>query len=269
MPEPIFRAIELRKRFGGVQAAGGISLEVESGEFRAIIGPNGAGKSTFFNMISGFIVPDSGQLVFEGRDITGTPPYRLFHQGISRTFQITNILTDLTVLENVQIALLSQHRRLLDLFGRASAAYLTDSRSLLDLVGLQGLDGAKAGMLSHGDQKRLELSVALANNPRLLLLDEPTAGMAARERIESIRTVHRIAKQFGLTVIFTEHDMQVVFAVADRISVLHQGRILIEGRPEQIRDNREVQEIYLGEQAVPQDEPEGAVASRPGPEPPL
>lgn len=250
MAEPVFQAIELRKHFDGVQAADGVSLAVERGEFRAIIGPNGAGKSTFFNMITGFVVPDSGRILFEGRDITGEPPYRLFHQGVSRTFQITNVLADLSVLENVQIALLSRHRRFFDIFSHAATAYVEDSRALLDLVALKGLDAAKAGTLSHGDQKRLELAVALANKPRLLLLDEPTAGMAALERVESIRTVRRIARELGLTVIFTEHDMQVVFAVADQITVLHQGRILTEGRPERIRDSREVQEIYLGEEAV-------------------
>lgn len=258
MADPIFSAIDLYKRFDGVQAAGGINIEVQPGEFHAIIGPNGAGKSTLFNMISGFVVPDSGRLIFEGRNITGMPPYQLFHRGISRTFQITNILTNLSVLQNVQITLLSKYRQLLDLFGSTRESQLTESRALLDLVGLRDLDGVQAGTLSHGDQKRLELAVALANKPRLLLLDEPTAGMAAVERVESIRTVHRIAKQFDLTVIFTEHDMQVVFAVADRISVLHQGRILVEGRPDQIRDSREVQEIYLGEQALPGDEPDHA-----------
>jgi branched-chain amino acid transport system ATP-binding protein len=248
MAELIFRTNDLYKRFDGVQAANGVNLAVDHGEFRAIIGPNGAGKSTLFNMISGFIVPDSGHIFFEGQNITGKPPYRLFHRGISRTFQITNTLINLTVLENVQVALLSWRRRLFHVLDRAAGAYLDESQALLDLVGLNGFDNTRAGMLSHGDQKRLELAVALANKPRLLLLDEPTAGMAARERIESIRTVHRIAKRLGLTVIFTEHDMQVVFAVADRISVLHQGRLIAEGRPAEIRDSREVQDIYLGEQ---------------------
>lgn len=256
MSEPVFRALDLHKHFDGVRATDGVTLEVEAGEFRAIIGPNGAGKSTFFNLITGFVVPDRGRITFEGRDITGEPPYRLFHQGISRTFQITNILAELTVLENVQVALLSRHRRLLDLFSRATAAYIDEGRGLLELTGLAAFEGVTAGTLSHGDQKRLELAVALANRPRLLLLDEPTAGMAARERIESIRAVHRIAKPLGLTVIFTEHDMQVVFAVADRISVLHQGRILTEGSPADVRDSRVVQEIYLGEEAgVPDYEP--------------
>lgn len=248
MPEPIFHVQDVHKHFNGVHAAAGVALSVEKGEFRAVIGPNGAGKSTLFNIITGFVMPDRGRITFEGHDITGLPPHRLFHNGISRTFQITSILAELTVLENVQVALLSRDRRTLNLFSCASTAYLDESHALLEIVGLKGFNGMQAGTLSHGDQKRLELAVAMTNKPRLLLLDEPTAGMAARERIESIGMVHRIARQYGLTVIFTEHDMQVVFAVADRISVLHQGRILTEGRPEDVRNNREVQEIYLGEQ---------------------
>jgi branched-chain amino acid transport system ATP-binding protein len=246
--ETIFQVQDVHKHFNGVHAATGVTLSVEKGEVRAIIGPNGAGKSTLFNIITGFVVPDRGRIMFEGRDITGQPPYRLFHTGISRTFQITSILAELTVLENVQVALLSRDRRTFDLLSNASAASIGEGHALLERVGLENFGAAQARTLSHGDQKRLELAVAMSNKPRLLLLDEPTAGMAARERIESIGMVHRIARQYGLTVIFTEHDMQVVFAVADRISVLHQGRILAEGRPEEVRNNREVQEIYLGEQ---------------------
>ena len=248
MAEPIFHVHDVHKNFNGVHAAAGVALSVEKGEFRAIIGPNGAGKSTLFNIITGFVVPDRGRITFEGRDITGKAPYRLFHDGISRTFQITSILAELTVLENVQVALLSRDCRTYNLLSSASTTYLDESHNLLDSVGLENFGGMRAGTLSHGDQKRLELVVAMTNKPRLLLLDEPTAGMAARERLESISMVRRIAKQYGLTVIFTEHDMQVVFAVADRISVLHQGRILAEGRPEEVRNNREVQEIYLGEE---------------------
>ena len=250
MPEPIFRVQDVYKHFNGVHAAAGVSLSVEKGEFRAVIGPNGAGKSTLFNMITGFVVPDRGRITFEGHDITGQAPYRLFHKGISRTFQITSILGELTVLENIQVALLSRDRKTFNLFRSAATVYLDESHVLLEIVGLKGFDGMQAGTLSHGDQKRLELAVALANEPRLLLLDEPTAGMAARERIESIGVVHRIARERGLTVIFTEHDMQVVFAVADRISVLHQGRILTEGRPLDVRNNRQVQEVYLGKEMV-------------------
>jgi branched-chain amino acid transport system ATP-binding protein len=250
MAEPVFQAIGLYKHFAGVRATDGVDLAVQPGEFRAIIGPNGAGKSTLFNLITGFLKPDRGRILFEGQPISGLAPYVLFRRGISRTFQITNLMADLTVLENVQVALLSWEGRLLKLFQRAAGACLEDSRALLELVGLRGLEARLAGTLSHGDMKRLELAVALANRPRLLLLDEPTAGMAAGERLESIRMVHQIARARGLTVIFTEHDMQVVFAVADRISVLHQGRILTEGAPEAVRASPEVQAIYLGADAL-------------------
>ena len=247
MTEPILRLVELRKRFGGLRAADGVSLELARGEFRAVIGPNGAGKTTLFNLITGFLPADSGRILLEGRDVTGFPPYRLFHEGMSRTFQITRVLADLSIVENLQVALLSHHRRLLDVFRPARRTYLTECDRLIDLVGLTGERGRKAGVLSHGDQKKLELAVALANAPRLLLLDEPTAGMAAAERLEAIRTVHRIARELGVTVLFTEHDMQVVFSVADRISVLHQGAIVADGTPAEVRRSERVQQVYLGE----------------------
>jgi len=245
--EAVLRVVEVNKRFGGLRASNNISLDVMQGEFHAIIGPNGAGKSTFFNLISGFLKPDSGRIFMAGEDITGRPPYRLFHAGLSRTFQITSIFAELDVLENLQIALLSYHRRLFDGFRTARHMELAECERLLDLVGLYVESGRQAGTLSHGDQKKLELAVALAGKPRLLLLDEPTAGMAANERLEAIKTVHRIAKQLGVTVVFTEHDMQVVFSVADRISVLHQGTIIADDIPEAIRNSPKVQQIYLGE----------------------
>jgi branched-chain amino acid transport system ATP-binding protein len=248
MSDTALRVAGLYKNFAGVHAADDVNLAVKPGEFRAIIGPNGAGKSTLFNMISGFLKPDRGQVFFGGEDITGQPPYRLFHLGISRTFQITNIFGDLTVLENIQAAVLSKNRRSLAIFARSRGAYIDECRALLHLVGLPDHERRNAAELSHGDRKRLELAVALANKPRLLLLDEPTAGMAAQERVESIKLVHQIARHFGITVVFTEHDMQVVFAVADMISVLHQGKVLVEGEPERIRDDPDVQKIYLGEQ---------------------
>jgi len=247
MSEPILRLHGLNKAFGGLQATRDVSLNVQHGEFRAIIGPNGAGKSTLFNLISGFVVPDSGRVLLGDDDVTGLKPHRLFRAGLSRTFQITSIFADLSVMENLQFALLSQHRRLFDVGRLAGTMELADCRRLLDLVNLHIDNDRTAGTLSHGDQKKLELAVALAGTPRLLLLDEPTAGMAANERLESIRTVHRIAKQLGLTVVFTEHDMQVVFSVADRISVLHQGAIIADDSPQNIRQSPQVQQIYLGE----------------------
>jgi len=244
--DPIFRTRGLHKRFGGLAAANDVSFEVERAEFRAIIGPNGAGKSTLFNLITGFLRPDAGSVLFEGRDITGTPPYRLFRQGLSRTFQITNIFTNLSVIENVQIALLSHHGRLYRVLQGAARQLRAEAEDLLALVGLAGNPSLHASTLSHGDRKKLELAVALANQPRLLFLDEPTAGMAANERLEAIRMVRRIADERELTVVFTEHDMQVVFAVADRISVLHQGRIIAEGPPAEVRQSEDVQRVYLG-----------------------
>jgi branched-chain amino acid transport system ATP-binding protein len=247
MSEKILRVVGLNKAFGGLRATRDVSLDVARGEFRAIIGPNGAGKSTLFNLISGFAAPDSGRIFLGDDDVTGGKPHSLFRAGLSRTFQITSIFAELSVLENLQFALLSLHRRLFDVFRPASRRELPDCRRLLELVNLDVDPGRKAGTLSHGDQKKLELAVALAGTPRLLLLDEPTAGMAANERLESIRTVHRIAKKLGLTVVFTEHDMQVVFSVADRISVLHQGAIVADDAPKEIRRSRQVQQIYLGE----------------------
>ena len=247
MADPIFRVEGLVKRFGGVQALGGVTLAVAPQEFRAIIGPNGAGKSTFFNTITGLFRPDEGEIYLRGRRITGTPPYQLVRQGMGRTFQITSIFRELSTLENLQTALLAHARATWAMWSRASTMHRERAVHLLDLVGLRGAEGRIAGTLAHGDQKRLELAIVLAGEPEVLLLDEPTAGMAAQERLESIRLVHRIAQQLGLTVIFTEHDMAVVFAVATVISVLHQGRLLAEGTPEVVRANSQVQQVYLGE----------------------
>ena len=246
MADPIFSVRGLRKRFGGLAATDDVSFDVARAEFRAVIGPNGAGKSTLFNLITGFLVPDAGAVRFEGREITGTPPYRLFRQGVSRTFQITNIFTNLSVIENVQIALLSHRGLLYRVLQVAEGQLRAEAEELLAQVGLAGDVSLEASTLSHGDRKKLELAVALANQPRLLFLDEPTAGMAANERIEAIRMVRRIADARELTVVFTEHDMQVVFAVADRISVLHQGRIIAEGPPAEVRQSADVQRVYLG-----------------------
>jgi branched-chain amino acid transport system ATP-binding protein len=246
VPEPVLRVEGLHKRFGGLAATDGVSLDVAPKEFRAIIGPNGAGKSTLFNLITGFLQPDAGRVVFEQREITRTAPYRLFRRGISRTFQITNIFANLSVMQNVQAALLSHQGRLYRMLQLAEGQLRPEAEALLALVGLGVDPDIAASTLSHGDRKKLELAVALANRPRILFLDEPTAGMAANERIEAIRMVRRIADERDLTVVFTEHDMQVVFEVADRISVLHQGRIIAEGAPGEIRQSEEVQRVYLG-----------------------
>jgi branched-chain amino acid transport system ATP-binding protein len=249
MSEPILRIEGLAKRFGGLEALGGVDLSVARGDFRAIIGPNGAGKSTFFNTMTGLLRPDAGRVIFEGRDVTGESPHRLARRGVGRTFQITSVFQDLNALENVQVSLLAHARRNWNVWPAASAMHAGRARELLALVGLAASAGRLAGTLAHGDQKRLELAIALASEPRLLLLDEPTAGMAAQERLESIRLVHRVARELGVSCVFTEHDMAVVFAVASHITVLHQGRVLAEGTPAEVRARREVQQVYLGEAA--------------------
>jgi ABC-type branched-subunit amino acid transport system ATPase component len=245
--EPILRVEALHKRFGGVRALAGVDLVVERGEFRAIIGPNGAGKSTFFNTMTGLLRPDSGRVRFEGRDVTGELPHLLARKGVGRTFQITSVFQELTALENVQVSLLAHARQAWSMWPRAAVLHADRAHELLDLVGLGAAASRIAGTLAHGDQKRLELAIALAGEPRLLLLDEPTAGMAAQERLESIRLVHAVARQLRLSCVFTEHDMAVVFAVATKITVMHQGRVLAEGTPEEVRANRDVQQVYLGE----------------------
>ncbi len=249
MSGPILRVESLVKRFGGLVALGGVDLTVEVGEFHAIIGPNGAGKSTFFNTLTGLLRPNSGRISFEGRDVTGEPAHRLARRGMARTFQITSVFPDLSALENVQVALLAHARRSWSLWSQAHALGAERAQELLALVGLAASAAKPAGTLAHGDKKRLELAIALAGEPRLLFLDEPTAGMAAQERLEAIRLVHRIARELGLSCVFTEHDMAVVFAVATRITVMHQGRVLAEGTPAEVRARPEVQQVYLGETA--------------------
>ena len=249
MSGPILRVESLVKRFGGLVALGGVDLTVEAGEFHAIIGPNGAGKSTFFNTLTGLLRPNSGRISFEGRDVTGEPAHRLARRGMARTFQITSVFPDLSALENVQVALLAHARRSWSLWSQAHALGAERAQELLARVGLAASAAKPAGTLAHGDQKRLELAIALAGEPRLLFLDEPTAGMAAQERLEAIRLVHRIARELGLSCVFTEHDMAVVFAVATRITVMHQGRVLAEGTPAEVRARPEVQQVYLGETA--------------------
>ena len=245
-PTLVLQTVGLRKRFGGVQAVNGVDLAVPAGDVRAIIGPNGAGKTTLFNLMSGALAHDSGEIYLEGEEISGLPPDALCRRGLGRTFQITSIFRRLTVLENVQTACLSHHRRHYNLVQRARRLYRDEATALLERVGLGDQAERPSGVMAHGDQRRLELAIALAGQPRLLLLDEPTAGMAPRERHQLMDLVAGIAADTGLTVVFTEHDMDVVFAVARRITVLHQGAVLTEGPPADVRANAEVQRVYLG-----------------------
>ena len=240
----------LSKSFGGVKAVSDVSFSLAAGELLALIGPNGAGKTTCFNMRMGQLRPDTGTIKLAGRDIAGLAPRRIWRLGVGRTFQITATFASMSVRENVQMALLSHHNRLLSLFADASSQYVDDAMALLTLVGMEAQAERPCGVLAYGDLKRVELAVALANNPKLLLMDEPTAGMAPRERIALMELTARIVKERGISVLFTEHDMDVVFAHADRIFVLNRGRLLAEGTPQQVRDNALVQETYLGSGAM-------------------
>jgi branched-chain amino acid transport system ATP-binding protein len=224
-----------------------VDLAMPRGEIRALIGPNGAGKTTFFNMLTGQLKADAGEVHFKGERLSGLPPHAVWRRGVSRTFQITATFATLTALENVQVALFSHERRTYSLFWRAARLDVDAARALLDQVGLSAQAGRVAGVLAYGDLKKLELAVALANAPALLLLDEPTAGMAPAERGALMALTERIARDRSLTVLFTEHDMDVVFSVADRIMVLHQGRVIAEGRPDEVRADPQVQKVYLGE----------------------
>jgi branched-chain amino acid transport system ATP-binding protein len=240
----------LRRSFGGVTAIDGVTLAVASREILAIIGPNGAGKSTLFNLITGHLRPDAGEVRLGGRDVTGMAPYRLCALGVARSFQRTNIFPKLTVFENVQAALIAHRGRGRDLWSRAEGLFCDEARALLSDVHLLDKADALGAALSHGNQKQLELGIALAGDPQILLLDEPTAGMSAAETRDSMALLRRIAAERGLTLLFTEHDMEVVFSTAHRIAVLHQGRVIAEGTPEAIRADAEVRRVYLGERAI-------------------
>jgi len=237
----------LRKSFDGFLAVGGVSFAVPAGSISAIIGPNGAGKTTLFNLITGHLHPDTGRVVFKGRDVTGIAPHDLCRLGMGRSFQRTNIFPRLTVFQNVHAAYLSHRGRGWNLMTPVERLYREETEALIESVGLLDKAGETSGFLSHGNQKQLELGLALALEPEILLLDEPTAGMSAAETRESIRLIERIARERRLTLLFTEHDMEVVFSIAQRITVLHQGRVIADGAPDEVRRHAEVRRVYLGE----------------------
>ena len=236
----------LNKSFGDFKAVDGANLAVEKGELVAVIGPNGAGKTTLFNLITGQLWPDSGKIIFRGEDISDLPPYEICKRGIARSFQIVNIFPRLTVFGNVQVAVLSQQRRSNNILSPAHSLATEETRGILESVGLSDTAANIAGSLSHGDQKILEIAIALGNEPELLILDEPTAGMSPEETTATLELIKNLARSRGLTILFCEHDMDVVFSIAQSIMVMHQGRTLIQGNPEEVRENREVQEAYLG-----------------------
>lgn len=237
----------LGKSYGGVQAVKDFSFHLNAGERLAMIGPNGAGKSTCFNMLSGQILPERGTITFNGADITGWPPRRIWRLGVGRTFQIPATYSSMTVAENVQMALLSRGRRLGSLWTVATTLFRQEAFGLLKQVGLTGQAERPCGVLSYGDVKSLELAIALAHQPKLLLMDEPTAGMASQERHVLMQLISQLAAEQGVAVLFTEHSMDVVFGYADRVMVLARGELIATGGPEEVRDNALVREVYLGE----------------------
>jgi branched-chain amino acid transport system ATP-binding protein len=239
------------RRFGSLVALRDISLGVEQGELRAIIGPNGAGKTTFFNLVSGFFAPSSGTIGFEGRDITAVPAHERVRLGIARTFQITEIFPELTVFENVRISTeVTEGYRLRPWMSAAqSAAIERRVRDTLDLAGLSAKADRLVGELAHGDQRAAEIAMALALRPRLLLLDEPTAGMGEQETYDITQLIRKLHRDRHYTIVLIEHDMRVIFNLAQRITVLDQGALLAEGTPEEIAANEAVQAAYLGKAA--------------------
>jgi len=245
----VLAARNLSKSFGGVQAVRGVSLSVASGELLALIGPNGAGKTTCFNLLNGQLAPDAGEIEFEGRSLKGLAPREIWRLGVGRTFQVTATFGSMTVRENVQMALLSHHRQLSSLFARAAQRHVAAADALLERVGMREQAGRPCAVLAYGDLKRVELAVALANQPRLLLMDEPTAGMAPGERGELMQLAADLARGSGIAVLFTEHDMDVVFAHADRIVVLSDGELIAQGSPQEVRANAAVRAVYLGSHA--------------------
>lgn len=236
----------LGKRFAGVKAVDDVSFSLEAGELLALIGPNGAGKSTCFNMLNGQLRPDSGQITLDGRSIAGLAPREIWRMGVGRTFQIAATFGSMTVMENVQLALLSHAGRLRNLWQPAAAQYRETAHALLEQVGMAAQADRACSVLAYGDVKRVELAIALANKPKLLLMDEPTAGMGPRERDDLMALTKRLVVEQNIAVLFTEHSMDVVFAYADRMIVLARGKLIAEGDGESIRQNEMVREVYFG-----------------------
>jgi branched-chain amino acid transport system ATP-binding protein len=235
------------KAYGGVEAVRDVSFSVAPGELVAIIGPNGAGKTTCFNMVNGQLAPDSGDIRLGGNSLVGLAPHRIWRLGVGRTFQVTATFGSMSVRENVQAALLSHHRRNFAMWARASVFHLEEADALLERVGMREQAARPCAELAYGDLKRVELAVALANRPRLLLMDEPTAGMAPEERGALMELAAGLVREDNLAVLFTEHDMSVVFGFATRVIVLHLGEIIAAGAPEAVRNDAKVREVYLGD----------------------
>ncbi len=237
---------DVHKDFSGLEVLLGINLAIEKGERHSIIGPNGAGKSTLFNLVTGKYKPSKGRIIFKGEDITGWPPFKINRRGLARSFQIINIFPTMTVFENTRNAILSKRAMRFNMISllKNQNKVNDEANDLLEILGLTELSGIPAGELSYGQQRALEIGVTLATDPELILLDEPTAGMSTEETREAVRLIDRITQ--GKTLVVVEHDMDVVFSISDRVTVLHYGEILATGSPEEIREDQEVKKAYLG-----------------------
>jgi len=243
----ILEVTGLEKHFGGVHVTCNVDFAMQEGEQSAIIGPNGAGKSTFINLLTGYHRPDAGKVVFAGEEITGLPPHMVARRGISRAFQVSSVFARMTVGENVRAAVHAQMRATFRLFVPARSLGVEETARVLSLCGLESKRDLMAGELAQGDKKRLELAIALAAKPRLLFLDEPTAGMSIEEARSTMALVDRLNRELKLTVLFTEHDMGIVFNHARRLTLLHRGEIIVQGTPAEVRANETAQKVYLGE----------------------
>jgi branched-chain amino acid transport system ATP-binding protein len=248
MKKGILRVEALTKSFGGLMAVDHVAFEIDEGELSSIIGPNGAGKTTLFNLLTGNLNPNAGEIFFKEKEISGISPDKICRKGIGRSFQITNIFPRLSVFDNVQVAMMAWQRKSAKLFAFAKNLLRRESIEILASIGLADKAEVIAGLLAHGDQRLLDFGIALASHPELLLLDEPTAGMSPDESARTMELIKKLVQDRRLTLLFIEHDMNVVFGISEKIRVMHLGRIIAEGSPEEVRSRKEVQRIYLGEE---------------------
>jgi len=242
----ILKTEKLTKRFGGLVAVNQVDIDIEENRLTSIIGPNGAGKTTVFNLLTGLIKPDDGKIYFKGKEITKHPPHRIVREGIARSFQISNVFTELPLFENIRIAVQAEKGHGFEMLSSTNSLYEVNGRAfeIIRAIGLDGKENIVTKNLSYGDKRILEIGIALASNPKVLLLDEPTSGLASRETGKMTEFIQSLSKE--LTLIVIEHDMNLVLSISDHIIVLHQGRVIAEGSPGEIKQNDEVQEAYLG-----------------------
>ncbi len=242
----LLEVVGLTKAFGGFNAVDGVSFAVDEGSIHAVIGPNGAGKTTMFNLVTGHLRPTTGTVRLAGAEVTGKSPSAMSRLGLTRAFQVTNIFPNLSVAESVECAVSARQRRSASLLPWQRRAARADARELIDTVGLSEQQEATASTLSHGDQRTLEVTLALATRPRLLLLDEPTAGMSPVETRHMVELLRTLVRAQGVTVLFCEHDMDTVFSISDRVTVMHRGRVIADGAPAAVRADEQVASVYLG-----------------------